>query len=63
MCISVNNDTGEAIAPMLHAGMQKFAPQNRNSSHKAITLMEQGSSMKEGKILIAGLRFSVSLHS
>uniref|UniRef100_A0A0E0MRS6 Tower domain-containing protein n=1 Tax=Oryza rufipogon TaxID=4529 RepID=A0A0E0MRS6_ORYRU len=44
---NVNNDTGEAIAPMLHAGMQKFAPQNRNSSHKAITLMEQGSSMKE----------------
>jgi breast cancer 2 susceptibility protein len=60
---NVNNDTGEAIAPMLHAGMQKFAPQNRNSSHKAITLMEQGSSMKEGKFLIAGLRFSVSLHS
>ncbi|EEC70000.1 hypothetical protein OsI_00530 [Oryza sativa Indica Group] len=44
---NVNNDTGEAIAPMLHAGMQKFAPQNRNSSHKAITLMDQGSSMKE----------------
>uniref|UniRef100_A0A0D3EJZ1 Tower domain-containing protein n=1 Tax=Oryza barthii TaxID=65489 RepID=A0A0D3EJZ1_9ORYZ len=46
---NVNNDTGEAIAPMLHVGMQKFAPQNRNSSHKAITLMEQGSSMKEDR--------------
>uniref|UniRef100_A0A0E0JEH1 Tower domain-containing protein n=1 Tax=Oryza punctata TaxID=4537 RepID=A0A0E0JEH1_ORYPU len=44
---NVNNDTGEATAPVLHAGVHKFAPQNRNSSHKANTLMEQGSYTKE----------------
>ncbi|KAF0920312.1 hypothetical protein E2562_034791 [Oryza meyeriana var. granulata] len=44
---NVNYDTGEAIAPKLHAGIQKFAPQNRCSNHKASTLMEQGSSIKE----------------
>uniref|UniRef100_A0A0D9UX46 Tower domain-containing protein n=1 Tax=Leersia perrieri TaxID=77586 RepID=A0A0D9UX46_9ORYZ len=43
---NVNNDAGEAIDPMLHAGIQKL-PQNRSSSHKANTLIEEGSSIKE----------------
>uniref|UniRef100_J3KWN6 Uncharacterized protein n=1 Tax=Oryza brachyantha TaxID=4533 RepID=J3KWN6_ORYBR len=44
---NVYNDTGEAIEPILHAGIQKFAPQSRSSSHKANALMEEGSSIKE----------------
>ncbi|KAG8046006.1 hypothetical protein GUJ93_ZPchr0008g12594 [Zizania palustris] len=46
---TVNNDIGEAIAevPMLHAGLWNFAPQNRSSSNKASTLLEQGNFTNE----------------